>query len=113
MDLKSLSWLAFIAATPAAAVNWPQPGLNAAHTGYNTKETTLGTANIGTLAQKWIVPMGTISAAPIEMRGIAYVQSGDGNVYAIKVASGKTIWTYPAGTPVGLQGVTAAGSLVY
>ena len=70
----------------AAAVNWAQPGLNAAHTGYNKKETTISAGNIGSLAQKWAVPIpnGIQGAAPIEVNGVAYAQSTDGTVYAVK-----------------------------
>src|SRR5271156_4268226 len=89
--------LCFTAATPAAAVNWPQPALNAAHTGYNTKETTLGASNIGSLTQIWSVPAsGAINTPPLVVRDLAYFESSDGTVYAVRTTTGKTIWTYPA-----------------
>jgi outer membrane protein assembly factor BamB len=105
-------FLSFTGAANAATVNWPQPGLNAAHTGYNKKETTISAGNIGSLTQKWAVPIpnGIQGAAPIEMRGVAYAQATDGTVYAVKTKTGKLLWTYEAGQPLGLA---VGGALVY
>ncbi len=114
MRVRSLCWLALLAATPAAAVDWPQPGLNAQHTGFNKKEKTISAANIGSLTQKWVasIPNG-FSAAPVEVRGIVYVQSNDGTVYAVNATSGAVVWTYAAGSAVGNTGLTAGDKLVY
>ena len=104
-------FLSFAGAASAANVNWSQPGLNAAHTGYNRKETIISAGNIGSLAQKWAVPIpnGIQGAAPIEVNGTAYAQSTDGTVYAVKSKTGTLLWTYP-----GLSlGIAAGGGFVY
>ncbi len=96
----------------AASFNWPQPGLNAQHTGYNKKETTISAANIGSLTQKWAVPIpnGIQGAAPVELNGVDYAQSTDGTVYAVKATTGAMLWTYAGGLPLG---ITAGGNRVF
>ena len=91
--------LSFTGAANAATVNWPQPGLNAAHTGYNKKETAISAANIGSLTQKWATPIpnGIYGPAPIELNGVAYGLSADGTVYAVNATTGAIIWTYATG----------------
>ncbi len=114
MHLKSSFWVALLAAAPATAgtVNWPQPGLNAQHAGYNKKETAISAANIGSLTQKWATPIpnGIQGPAPIEINGIAYAQATDGTVYAVNATTGAIVWTYAGGAPLGLTG---SGNMIF
>jgi outer membrane protein assembly factor BamB len=74
-------------------VNWPQQGLNAAHTGYNAAEKSLGIGNVGTLALRWSFPTGAQITAPILIAGgVAYINSSDGYLYAVDAATGVQIW---------------------
>jgi outer membrane protein assembly factor BamB len=116
MHLRPLFGLALLVSSPSAGiagtVNWSQPGLNAQHTGYNAKETTISAANIGSLTQKWAVPIpnGIQGAAPIELNGIDYAQATDGTVYAVNATTSAVIWTYAGGHSLGLTG---SGKIIY
>ena len=80
-------------APPAA--NWPQPGMNETHAGYNALETSLGAGNVGKLVQRWSFPTGGQIAAPIVVQdGIAFVSSADGYLYAIKAGTGAQVWRF-------------------
>ena len=46
---SAASW----SAAPAGTANWPQFHFNAAHTGYNPAETTIGPGNVGSLKLLW------------------------------------------------------------
>ncbi len=103
-------------ASEAKLVNWPQPGLNAAHTGYNSKETAIGKANVGTLSLGWtFATQGAVQAEPVEQNGRLFVLSNDGTLYARSASTGAALWSYAA-YPNGAgnsPGVSVAGNLVY
>jgi polyvinyl alcohol dehydrogenase (cytochrome) len=83
------------ATTTTTTVDWPQPGMNAAHTGYNASETTISAANVATLKQKWsFTTQGEIFAQPILIAKRLYVLSTDGNLYALNATTGKMEWSY-------------------
>ncbi len=104
MRTTLLCCIAVIAATPAGAVNWPQPGLTAGHIGLNKAETVLGAGNVGSLKQRWSLPIasGIQGAPPLELNGIVYVQGGDGTDYAVGSRSGKVLWSFAGGFSLGL-----------
>ena len=78
-----------------APVNWPQPGMNEAHTGYNALERSLGAGNVGELAQLWSFSTGGQIAAPIVVQdGIAFVNSADGYLYAVNAKTGVQAWKF-------------------
>jgi len=87
-----------------ATANWPQQGVNAAHTGYNTLEKTLGVGNVGSLTQLWSFPTGAQLTAPILVQnGIAYINSADGYLYAVNAATGAQVWKFQTFTGGGSQ----------
>lgn len=71
---------------------------------FNPRETTIGPANVGDLAVKWTFPAGAIvTASPTVARVtvpgegrvlVAYIQSWDGNVYALRVRDGSELWRF-------------------
>ena len=102
----------------ASQVNWPQPGLNAQHTAFNSKESALSATNVGNLKKKWSFPTsGEIVVPPIQLGGMIYTLSNDGNVYAINAKSGKVGWSYAAypqglgGAPSGFGITSGSGSI--
>ncbi|HEV3152848.1 MAG TPA: PQQ-binding-like beta-propeller repeat protein [Candidatus Baltobacteraceae bacterium] len=75
--------------------SWPQPFMNGAHTGFNTLETTLNRTNVKTLTQLWSFPTGAQITDPVLVQnGVAYVNSGDGYLYALNATTGAQIWKY-------------------
>jgi outer membrane protein assembly factor BamB len=112
--LGCLSFGASQAAT--ATVDFPQPGKDAAHTGYNDAETEISPANVASLKQKWMVSTGgAIHAQPILMGKRLYVLSTDGNLYALDAKNGEVEWSYTVnmkGAPTN-WGMVADGGHVY
>jgi eukaryotic-like serine/threonine-protein kinase len=100
----------------AKTVSWPQPGMNAAHTGYNAKETVISGANVGSLVQKWSFQTNAlINAAPVQVGNHLYVLSTDGNLHALNATTGALLWTFQAdknGAPA-TWGVAASAKIVY
>ncbi|MBV8372092.1 MAG: PQQ-binding-like beta-propeller repeat protein [Candidatus Eremiobacteraeota bacterium] len=89
---------------PAITVNWPQQGMNPAHTGYNAHETTLGAGNVGGLTQLWSFPTGGQIMAPVLLQnGVAYVNSGDGYLYALNATTGAQLWKFQTYEGAGSQ----------
>ena len=91
-------------AIPGGGASWPQQGVTAAHTGYNTLETMLGVGNVGNLAQLWSFPTGAQITAPILVQsGIAYINSADGHLYAVNATTGAHVWKFQTYTSGGSQ----------
>src|SRR6266550_4066649 len=89
-------------ATGATGFNWSTWGYDDQRTGFNPAETTLTTANVGTLTTKWSFTLGqptigqplyaegvTISGTPTN---VLYVISEDGKLYALNADTGAQIW---------------------
>lgn len=92
--LASLIASALVASAPVAA-NWPQPGMDQTHVGYNKLEATLGVHNVGRLAKRWAFPTGGQISAPIVVAdGVAFVNSADGYLYAVNARTGVQIWKF-------------------
>ena len=88
----------------SAFAQWPQPGINEGHTGYNPLETILGAGNVGKLAQEWSFSTGGRIASPIVVKdGVAYVNSADGYLYAVNVRTGTQMWKFQTFTGNGVQ----------
>ncbi len=108
--------LALSAATAAGATDWPQPGMNAAHTGYNAKEQTLSTGNVGSLSKSWDkATQLQITTPPVLSGKRVFALSTDGTLYARNAISGKLLWTFLAdknGTP-NYWGVAVGNDIVY
>ncbi len=113
---------------PAAAVSWSTYGFDLQRTGYNPSETTIGTANAGTLQLRWSATLGDVMIAqPVEAAGVVvpgggaknlvYEGTEHGDFYAIDAATGKVVWQKNLGSvqtgcedmPDGVFGVGGAG----
>ncbi len=104
---------------PLASASWLQPGYNAAHTGYNNKEKTLSSANVAGLTQTWSFPTNAaINFPPLTSGNTVFVDSTDGNLYALNATTGAQIWKF-SGTNTGdglvgnEQGIAISGSTIY
>jgi len=108
-----------IKADTVTTVNWLQTGYNAAHVGYNPKETTLTASNVSGLTQTWLFQTnGEINVPSLISGNTVYIDSSDGNLYAVNATTGKVIWTF-SGTETGYayggtaQGMAISGTTIY
>ena len=77
---------------------WPEFGHDSGHVGLQTWETALTTTTVPKLAVKWSFPTGgPVTGGPAVSRGILYVGSQDGTLYARNAGTGKVLWGYPTG----------------
>jgi alcohol dehydrogenase (cytochrome c) len=110
------------AATTAAG--WTLPGGNL----QNTRDvaSSINSSNVSTLGVAWCVPIESTgeagaagvtdgySTTPIVVNGVVYTQDMESNVMAIKLATGKVLWTHNYSTPNGgPDGVNVARDVVY
>lgn len=112
-------------ATPVAApaTGWPLYGNTLA----GTKSTTsagISSANVADLQALWQIEVGgPVSSTPVIANGVVYTGSYDGNLYAVNLQTGESLWTYATGAAVpepnlgislGITGSAAVdGSTVY
>ena len=85
------------------ATDWPQFGMNNAHTGYNEAETILTRSAIKHkgLVEKWhYTTGGPLFSSPAVVSGIVYIGSDDGSVYALDAGTGKKKWSCALGGAV-------------
>jgi outer membrane protein assembly factor BamB len=81
--------------------NWAMFGDVASHGADDTTENVLSPSNVNGLGVDWTVPTrNPVGSSPAVYNGMAYVGSGNGDVYAINVATGIVKWTDPTGSPV-------------
>jgi outer membrane protein assembly factor BamB len=110
--------------SPNPAAAWTLPGGNP----QNTRDVASGinSSNVSTLGVAWCVPIestGEAAAAgltdgysttPVVANGVLYTQDLESNVMAIKLATGKVLWTHDYSSPNGgPDGVNVAGGTVY
>jgi alcohol dehydrogenase (cytochrome c) len=110
--------------SPGVAAAWTLPGGNM----QNTRDVAspITAANIATLGVAWCVPIestGEAAAAgftdgysttPVVVNGVVYTQDIESNVMAIRLATGKVLWTHNYSSPNGgPDGVTVADGVVY
>ena len=112
----------------SSTISWPTYGFDLQRTGYNPSETTIGTANVGTLQVRWSATLGDVMIAqPVEAAGISVPGQGTKNIlyegtehgdfYALDAATGQVIWhknlrstqTDCEDMPDGVFGVGGAG----
>jgi outer membrane protein assembly factor BamB len=89
---------------------------------------TITLANVSTLKKAWSFDLsgkatksvggfGTLSANPIVVDGVVYIQDLHSNVYALSLATGKLIWSYVVDKPElsgpGPNGVAVVDGVVY
>src|SRR6266540_4117338 len=110
--LAGLAAAAVVSAVHASPIGttWSQFHFNAAHTGANPQERTLGPGNVGRLAQAWSRATGAaVESSAAVSGGIVYVGSDDGRLHAYDTANGTERWVeglFP-GSP------TVAANVVY
>jgi alcohol dehydrogenase (cytochrome c) len=109
---------------PGSAAGWTMPGANP----QNTRDvaSSITSSNVAQLGVAWCVPIESTGAAasagitdgysttPIVVNGVVYTQDIESNVMAIKLATGKVLWTHNYSSPNGgPDGVNVAGGVVY
>src|SRR3984885_1931801 len=110
-------------AAPAAAA-WTMPGGNLANT--RDVASPITSSNVSTLGVAWCVPVestGVTKAAglgdgyattPVVVNGVVYTQDQESNVMAIRLATGKALWTHNYNSlNGGPDGVNVVGGTVY
>jgi polyvinyl alcohol dehydrogenase (cytochrome) len=79
----------------AQVVQWPIAGQAAANLRNQPAESFLGTANANTLVAKWIFTTGgDVSATPTVSASAVFVPDWAGNLFAISLATGQTLWSH-------------------
>ena len=109
-------------ASPAVAAGWTLPGGNLA----NTRDVASGitSANVATLGVAWCVPVepeGTsggvpdgFATTPVVVNGVVYAQDLQSNVMAIRLDTGKVLWTHAYKSQNGgPDGVNVVHGVVY
>jgi alcohol dehydrogenase (cytochrome c) len=111
-------------ASPGVAAAWSLPGGNL----QNTRDvaSAITAANVAQLGVAWCVPIESTGEAaagdltdgystnPVIVNGVAYTQDIESNVMAIRLATGKILWTHNYSSPNGgPDGVNVAGGVVY
>ncbi len=112
------------AANPAVAASWTLPGANLQNT--RAVASTITSANVSKLGVAWCVPIESTGVAgsagytdgysttPVVVDGVVYTQDIESNVMAIKLATGKVLWTHNYSSDNGgPDGVNVAGGVVY
>jgi outer membrane protein assembly factor BamB len=113
-----------VPASPGVALGWALPGGSL----QNTRDvaSAITSSNVAQLGVAWCVPVESTGEArtagvtdgyattPVVVNGVVYTQDLESNVMAIKLATGKVLWTHNYSTPNGgPDGVTVAGRTVY
>lgn len=84
----------------------------------------ISSENVSALQPLWQVEVsGPVSSTPVITNGVTYVGSYDGDLYALNLETGESVWTYATGAavpepnlqiPLGITGSAAVdGSVVY
>jgi alcohol dehydrogenase (cytochrome c) len=115
------------ASTTGPSGSWPYPNYDLA----NTRDATgsvISSANVSRLRHAWTFRLsgaaaqgdygfGSLTAAPIVVKGVVYLQDMDENVYALSLKTGRLRWQYHVNrqetSGPGPDGVAVAGGVVY
>jgi outer membrane protein assembly factor BamB len=104
--------------TTSASAGWTLPNGNL----QNTRDvpSQINASNVSKLGVAWTVPIkatgtfGGYAATPVIVNGVLYTQDLDSNVEAIKLSTGKVLWTHVYNSPnEGPDGVTVGNGTVY
>jgi alcohol dehydrogenase (cytochrome c) len=111
-------------ASPGAAAGWTLPGGDLANT--RDVASAITSANVGRLGVAWCVPVESTglarsagladgySTTPVVVNGVVYLQDLESNVMAIKLATGRVLWTHNYSSENGgPDGVNVASGVVY
>ena len=94
----------------ATGCDWAQFRADLTHSGFQSRETTIGTNNVASLASKWTTPTGgPIDSSPAVVNGVVYIGSQDAKVYALDAATGAITWTTTTGGPIDSSPAVANG----
>jgi len=109
--------LASVTTVPAPeAVSWPTAGRDLRNT-RSAAGSRLSSETIAEVTDLWRAPLpgvGTLSTAPVAVDGAVYLQGSSGQVVALEVATGDTVWTSEAtGFNIGPFGVAVDDDRVY
>ena len=111
-------------ASPGVAAAWTLPGGDM----QNTRDvaSAITASNVAQLGVAWCVPIESTgeasavgltdgySTTPVVVNGVVYLQDMESNVMAIKLATGKVLWTHNySSLNGGPDGVNVAGGTVY
>ena len=109
---------------PAVAAGWTLPGGNLANT--RDVASPITSSNVATLGVAWCVPVESTgkthaagiadgySTTPVVVDGVVYIQDQESNVMAIRLATGKVLWTHNYNSlNGGPDGVNVVGGTVY
>jgi alcohol dehydrogenase (cytochrome c) len=109
---------------PAVAAGWTLPGGNLANT--RDVASPITSSNVATLGVAWCVPAEStgathaagfadeIATTPVVVNGVVYLQDLESDVMAIRLATGKVLWTHNYNSiNGGPDGVNVAGGTVY
>ncbi|HUJ06660.1 MAG TPA: PQQ-binding-like beta-propeller repeat protein [Streptosporangiaceae bacterium] len=110
--------------SPAVSAGWTLPGGNLANT--RDVASAITGSNVATLGVAWCVPVESTGAAgaagfpdgyattPVVVGGVVYLQDLESNVMAIKLATGKVLWTHNYNSVNGgPDGVNVVNGVVY
>ena len=103
---------------PAAAQAWTLPGANLANT--RDVASSINGSDVSKLGVAWCVPVRAFSplfdyaTTPVVVNGVVYTQDLDSDVMAIRLSTGKALWTHDySSLNGGPDGVNVAGGVVY
>ena len=106
---------------PAVAAGWTLPGGNLANT--RDVASSINGSNVSKLGVAWCVPIeaslssgftDNYATTPVVVNGVVYTQDLKSNVMAIRLATGKVLWTHNYNSQNGgPDGVNVAGGTVY
>src|ERR1022692_3049630 len=112
------------APNPAAAAAWTLPGGNLANT--RDVASAISSSDVSTLGVAWCVPVESTGATraagltdgyattPVVVNGVVYTQDLQSNVMAIRLATGKVLWTHTYNSlNGGPDGVNVVNGTVY
>jgi alcohol dehydrogenase (cytochrome c) len=110
--------------TSTVAAGWTLPGANLENT--RDVASPIDSSNVAQLGVAWCVPVEStgeaksagvtdgFSTTPVVVNGVAYLQDMESNVMAIKLATGKVLWTHNYSSPNGgPDGVNVVAGVVY
>src|SRR5207302_4187205 len=89
---------------------WPMNGFDAARSGFNPHESTLGWNNLAAATAAFVTHLrggADLRASPVIAGGVAYVADGL-DAYAIDATSGQIKWQTPYGSTVGTPSVVGS-----